>query len=182
MKYIIFILIFVIATKLVINLYYFIICKRTYDTYKEWCTYANNNCPQTKSLAIKIFKKAHIKSSSVVITEPSGYGHLSTYKSDIFDNYPCLDERCIEFTIRAFEEAIGYFKGEMLNAINPIYWIETIIFLPKNILDYIGADTDKVSSKILNVVLTFVWWVLATLAVMYKSNIISFINNFINSI
>lgn len=182
MNYIIYLAILIIIIKFTINLYYFLLCKHLYKIYKEWCLYLNNNCPQTKSKVLRIFKKAHIKDCIIPVSEPSGYGKVASYSSRVFDNYPAIDERCIVFTNRAYEEALGYFKYGMIDSINPFYWIETIVFLPKSVLDYIGIDTDKVSSKILNVLLTLIWWIIATFGVLYKDNIISIINNFINSL
>ena len=181
MGYLIWLFIFIIVYKFSVNTYRFIRCKCLRKKYIEWQVDQNNDCPRTKSEVKDLFKRAGIMDATLAVAEPIGFNHLSTYQAKILDNYPIIDSRCVDFTLRSFEEALGFYKNRIFETFNPLYWIDTIIFLPKHILDYIGINTEKVSSKILNVLLSFIWWVLVVSATIYKDNIISFLNDFINS-
>lgn len=46
-------------------------------------------------------------------------------------------------------------RKRMLDAINPLEWIEFVLFLPRHLLKYFDIDTTDRTSKILNAI----WWV-----------------------
>lgn len=172
----------ILLYKFLSNLYYYLDCKRLKSIYIAWIRGENNNCMYTKAKVLKLFKRAHIKDAAFFQSEHVGYGQIASYNIQAMSNYPLLNEDHMNYTFRAYDEAIGYFKDEMLNSFNPIYWIDTIIFLPKTILEYIGADTEKVSSKILNVILTAIWWVITAFGVIYHDKIISIIQDFLDKL
>lgn len=182
MKYIIIGFVCILVYKFLSNLYYYHACKKLQLIYVDWINGEDNNCLYTKAKVLKLFKRAHIKDAIFCQTEHVGYGQIVSYNIQAMSNYPLHNEDHMNYTLRAYDEAIGYFRDEMFNTFNPIYWIDTIIFLPKNILEYIGADTEKVSSKILNVILTAIWWIITVLGVIYHDKIISAIQDFLDKL
>ncbi len=54
-----------------------------------------------------------------------------------------------------FEEAIGEYKSRCLEVFSPLYWINTVIYLPQKILQYIGLPSETWIGRILNAI----WWI-----------------------
>lgn len=181
-KYIVIGFICIVFYKFLSNLYYYLNCKKLKSIYLDWISGENNNCMYTKAKVLKVFKRAHIKDAAIFQSEYTGCGQIANYSIRALSNYPLLDKTHMNYTLRAYDESIGYFKDEMINSFNPIYWIDFILFLPKNILEYVGADIEKVSSKILNVILTAIWWIITTFGVIYHDKIISIIQNFLDKL
>ena len=60
-------------------------------------------------------------------------------------------------TCQMILEAKGIFKERILETFNPIYWIESAIFLPKHTLMYLGIKPDNIILKLLQLA----WFILA---------------------
>lgn len=71
----------------------------------------------------------------------------------------------------SFLETHGCCRYEFLQNFNPFYWINLIIFLPQNIIRYLGFKTSKKSIKIIN----FIYWILTPLFTIYNDEITTYI-------
>lgn len=135
-----------------------------------------------KLQTIDLFKKAGIKDTYMPVSQPIGFGKVANFNISIFDNFPMSKRTVAEPALLMFKNAIGVYKSRMLESINPLYWIELIVFFPKNILRYIGLDLESSASKLWNVFLTFIWWILCTVVTIFlpeiKDSIIKFLAQF----
>lgn len=135
-----------------------------------------------KMQAIELFKKANIPDSQMPVTQPVGFGKVASFNASVYHNFPMAERAIAEPTLLMFKNAIGVYKSRIFEAINPLYWIDLIVFLPKNLLTYIGLNMDNASSKLWNVFLSFVWWTFCTLVTIFqpeiKQYIVEFIRNF----
>ena len=55
-----------------------------------------------------------------------------------------------------FYGSVGVYKTRTLEALNPLHWVETLIFLPREILNYLGVSQANVVSKLLQLIYWFV--------------------------
>lgn len=135
-----------------------------------------------KMQTITLFKKANVPDSQMRVTQPIGFGKVASFNASVFHNFPMAERTIAEPSLTMFKNAIGVYKSRMFEAINPLYWIDLIVFLPKNLLTYIGLNMDNASSKLWNVLLSLVWWVFCTFVTIFqpeiKQYIIEFIRNF----
>ncbi len=52
--------------------------------------------------------------------------------------------------------AYGEYEHRCKEALNPFYWIKTIIFLPQSLIKYFGGNSDNLISKIF----VFIFWLI----------------------
>ena len=71
----------------------------------------------------------------------------------------------------SFLETQGYYRYILLQNFNPFYWINLIIFLPQNIIRYLGFKTNRKSVKIINVI----YWIIASIFTIYNDEITTYI-------
>ncbi len=66
-------------------------------------------------------------------------------------------EDVVGMTQAMFHKSIGIYRSRMIDAINPIYWIEFVIYLPKNVFQYVGASPESTLVKSTQII----YWLVA---------------------
>jgi hypothetical protein len=112
--------------------------------------FINNN----RKIIGEILSKAGLENESFHQAVPIGYGKAYTGTFKLFDNISLKNEYTINRFKLLFPEAEAIFKKRICESFNPIYWIEFIIYLPKNIFSYIGLERESIYIKITQV---FYW-------------------------
>lgn len=158
--------------------------KELFEIYKHWIFNDNYNskCLQSKQEVLSLFKKANVKDHVLMISQSIQNDRVCDTPVSVFEAFPLKNESVIVNTIGIFEETIGCFKFRMFQAINPIYWVEVIVFFPKYLLNYFNIDINNAVSKILNLVLTAIWWLLCLILTCFKSEIINSLQTFIQKL
>lgn len=113
---------------------------------------------ETKAEVISLFKLAGIKDGFIPVVQPAGYNFVAEMKLSLFNSYPSKKEIFYPHYLRMFDFAFGVFKYRIFEAINPIFWIDTVVFAPKAILNYLGMEPETRSFKLLNLILTGFYW------------------------
>lgn len=172
--FMIFFLIF--SYKLIRNISRLIRINTLYRYYYSLCSpNTNPKVWETKQETIDLFKIAKIKDTSIPVSQKTGYGYISTFNASLFDNYPNNRSNFASHYFSMFDEAKGVFKHRIFECFNPFYWIDLIIFLPKNILNYIGVSPEVRSTKILNIILTSIYWIFGIFVAILQDEIKTFI-------
>lgn len=111
-----------------------------------------------------------------------GYGQVANMTARVFDQYPSRIQILASETNAAFEEAIGTFKGRAIDAINPLYWLSLIVYLPTRLCIALGAKQNSPFPKILQ----GVYWALGVIAsaafAFAKPHIIAWIKGILENI
>lgn len=169
------ILIFLICDicKILYNAYYYYLAKKYLAKYNQYVqNYVDNesdwSIQENKHRIIGIFQRAGLKDSNLSFIEPGGFGFVKTVNCSLFDNIPLINKEVLSLVVQFFKESIGIFKHRMFDSINPVYWVETFIFLPKKTFSYLGMSADGLLIKIFQVS----WWL-----VVAASTIIGIIFN-----
>lgn len=159
--------------------------KRLQRYEKEFMSFLSDESSKIdehKMQTIALLKKAGIPDSQMPVTQSVGFGHFASFNASVYHNFPTTDRTIANTALLMFKNAIGVYKSCIIESINPLYWIDLIVFLPKNILIYIGLNMDNSSSKLWNVFLSFIWWLLCAFITMFqpeiKQYIVEFIRNF----
>ena len=79
-------------------------------------------------------------------------------KVKILSQYPSSIEEIAIAQINIFREALSKFKYEMKQCFNPFYWIDAVIWLPKNIVLFLGFNGDLKAVKAINIFLQLAYW------------------------
>ena len=125
----------------------------------EWLSDRAPNFPTYKAEIISLFKKAGVKNISIPITQSVGFGRAATFEADVFTNFPSAHSDISGGAVRMFYEAEGIFRQRIFETFSPVFWINSVVFAPKKLLEYLGFDENKSLFKACNVLLTFIWWV-----------------------
>ena len=172
----------IIAYKFLSNTIFYFRCKKLQQTYVEWIAEKNASCTQHRSEVISLFKRAGVQDSYIPVTQPTGYYQLASFKASVFHSFPSNLDGFAQITYRMFQEATGYYKMEALNAFNPLSWIETILFFPKNLLLYLGLNEEKFSFRLSNVVLTGIWWCILAIIALFDAELKTFLLAFLDKL
>ncbi|PKM74994.1 MAG: hypothetical protein CVU92_03640 [Firmicutes bacterium HGW-Firmicutes-17] len=166
----------VIIYKAFSNTYYYFQSIKLSNDYSDFLKNESSSVFSKKQDIQKLFSRAHIKNSYVPVTQPVGYGYLQAANYPIIDNMFVKDQRVVSAIIGMFEEATGVYRRRIFESFNPIFWVETIIYLPRSIIAYLGLSTDVIAVKIIQVI----WWIIAPMAIIYRNSLISVFQNLFN--
>lgn len=167
----------VLAYKFISNIIYYFKILHFRQLYYDYLNRKSNNISIYKRTIINLFKKAGIKDAFIPMAQPMGYGQIANFKSSIFTNFPNLLQPHVSGTLSMFDEAIGIYKSRIFEAFSPLYWIDCIIFLPRNIFQYIGFDSEKMFIKIFQII----WWIFAPVGVIFRTSLLNFVKHILLS-
>ncbi len=168
------VLICIFLYKLISSLIDFININRYYSMYEKYILKGEDNIFHYKSAVISLMKKASIKDIEVPVSQKTGYGMIANFKASLFQNFPDNTNLFFEETYRILQDAKGIYKRKFFETFSPKYWIDCIIFLPKNILSYLNISPESIFTKIFQIV----YWILCFIWAIFQTEIINFIKSF----
>lgn len=115
---------------------------------------------RSKSRTIHLLQEANVYNGMRNVSLERG---LVSYES-AFALYPSIDFEVRSFMLAAMEQAIGVYQGRAIDAVNPIYWLRLIVFLPRRALSVIGVNQTSIASKVIQLIY---WILLAVLATCF---------------
>ena len=157
------------AYKIISNFYDYRRIKQIHDNYIEWLATGKkiDSLFESQALFKKLLEKANVKESYLPVCQPVGLGRAVQYNASVKEQFP---SRIHDFALqinKMFYEAEGVFLARAKEAFNPLYWIDFVIFLPKHFMAYLGADTEKLLTKILQAVYFLVAGIWSLLQQLY---------------
>ncbi len=172
------VIVLVLAYKFVLNFTRHLKIKNYSTRYTNWLANQKydselvSKVPRVKTL----IEAAGISEVYIPHLHNLGFGQGVTYKVNLFDTMPTNNANYAYNIISTLEKAAGVFRQRMFDALNPLHWIEAIIFLPRTIFRYLGVHSDNVFIKLLNLV----WWLAMPAAVFLREQIYASISAFLN--
>jgi hypothetical protein len=150
-----------VLIKLFYNAYYYCLAKSYFAKFNQYLKNAVDDksdwtIQENKHKIINIFLHAGLKDTTLSVIEPGGYGLVKTINISLFDNIPLLRNDIPSIVVQFFKESIGVFRNRMVDAVNPIYWLESLVFLPKKIFNYLGVSADSLFIRSFQVI----WWLI----------------------
>jgi len=95
--------------------------------------------------------------------EPLGFGYTQQQGLPVLRNLALLNPEILQSGKTLLRRAKGYYKSQSLKCFNPIFWIEFIVFLPREILNYFSFDKNvKFGSTLINL-LQILYWIATTI-------------------
>lgn len=125
-----------------------------------------------------IFKKADIKEEYVGHVQPLGLGQIQTGNVSVFDNMFVNDRRIVSIIFSNFDDAIGVYKRRIRENFNPLYWIDSLIYLPKKIFVYLGINEVSIITKIFQII----YWFVCAFYTLYNEQINKLIQDFLSNL
>ena len=169
---------FIILFKIIYNFYYYILIKRYFKKYHEYIKDQKGWYIQGhRQNIIKIFQKANLKDIQISNVEPVGLGYVNTNPISLFANIAALREDIASGVVKYFMESQYVFRNRIIEAVNPFYWIESLIYLPKIILKYLGVGVDSIIIKVFQIL----WWAIVfastIIGILFNKDFINWMNN-----
>ncbi len=109
--------------------------------------------------------------------EPAGYGHLVPQSMTALDNILFHNEDILTGANQALSLAAGHYKTQAILSINPLYWLEVVFFLPKQLVSASGIE---VTSKVAEIGLKLVqiaYWIAIVLTLLFKPEVLKILLN-----
>ncbi|MDD3915203.1 MAG: hypothetical protein PHF76_11225 [Bacteroidales bacterium] len=167
----------VVLLKFILNLYYYLLTNYYFDNYMDFLKNKNTQAFKDKQQVLALFEKAGISDSYIPYSMPAGYGQIANSTVSILENYPSNLDIFAHKTIVYFNIAIGKFQSGMKDSFNPLYWLDLIIYLPKNIISQLGLKSAKIITKILQLIYWLLGIIFSLLFYAYNYEILQFIRN-----
>lgn len=174
MKRILLVALVIIVLKFLLNLQNYFKIKKFRRYYEEFLEGNRDDMPSYKQEVCFLLKKAQIPDAQIPVVEPIGYRHVLSAKISIQSMFPTTRTDFAAETLNMLAAAEGVFFKNMIDSFNPLYWIELLIFLPKNLLAYIGLNPETTAFRLCNVLLTFIWWVFVAVLTFFKPQLQKF--------
>ena len=143
MMFFFYLLLVIIFIKVILNFNNYHQIKKFYDKYRNYIKDNNWKFIEYQKKIVQLFEDAGIEDSSVPVVEPVGYSHVTAANVRFYKNLNNTREDIVSLSQKAFHQAIGVYRQRMIDAINPLYWIKFILYLPKIALGYLGVKENN---------------------------------------
>ena len=140
----------IICIVLLTNLYKWYRTNKIYNLYVEWLNKSEVtfNIQHYKSEVLSLV--AVVPPKMIAYSQLLGYGQIATGQAYVMDQFPSIRDDFSSAILQTMEEAIGYYKFQVRQCINPIYWIESFVWLPKRLTTFLGLNSELKAMKLIN--------------------------------
>tara|TARA_R110000868_G_scaffold164439_1_gene397076 strand:+ start:539 stop:1123 length:585 start_codon:yes stop_codon:yes gene_type:complete len=169
--------------KIARNTWFFIKLKNYQEKYNEYTAHNSRDDEKWDSLyqkvledkakIIEILKELGLKDFIIQVTTPTGYNHVEHKSIRILENLQYIsyvNDTNIPVTIKQYIiEAKGIAKNRIFESLNPLYWVDLLIFLPRSIAKYIGIPlANKTYNHIIKIFNIIYWIAMVLLPFIFK--------------
>ena len=119
--------------------------------------WVNDNIMEIKRIVLKTGVADYVHT----FMEPVGYGNVQQKTMSALDNILFKNIEILKEARDILHRAKGYYKVETLKCINPIYWIEFIVFLPREIIRYFSTTNDSKPTPVLTNIIQILYWLIS---------------------
>lgn len=148
----------IICIVLSTNLYKWYRTNKICNLYVEWLAKSEVpfNIHHYKSEVLSLV--AVIPPKRIAYSQLLGYGQIANGQAYLMDQFPSRREDYAPAIVQTMEEAIGYYKFQVRQCINPIYWIESFVWLPKRLTTFLGLNSELKAIKLVNLFFQLIYW------------------------
>jgi len=136
---------------------------------KEYCLWLHNpeahNVAEKRSKFKSLIFHANIVDVRVPIAQAIGFFQVASASVSVLENFPSRHADIADGCFSLIDDAIGVYQARMWNAFNPLWWINTLIFLPRSVCAYLHIKADSLSVKMGQLL----WWCFGVVLTAYKS-------------
>lgn len=118
----------------------------------------------------QLFKEADVE-ACIPYSQKTGYNQIVTSTINVSDNLTLNRVEIVHAALDLFDESVGVFRKRMLEAVSPIYWVKTVLYLPSCVIKYLGGNEAGIFSKTLQLL----YWIFTPLFIAFRSQLYSYI-------
>ena len=128
---------------------------------KELSGKASNWITENTTEIKRRVEKSGIQNPVYSYMDAKGYGYVGQEQLSTLDNLLYLNQNIQSSAVAVLKRTRGHFKNETIKSINPLFWLETIFFLPKAIVSASGIDaSSKLAETGLKITQIIYWLVI----------------------
>lgn len=172
----------VVFFKFISNYIAYLKCKKFRFDYEKWLQGNNNDFEEQRNEIISLIKRADIPDSHIPVSQAMNRIQIASHTASVLANFPTKHKQLAATMYEKFNEAVGVYRKRWKDAFSPLYWIETIAFLPKSIFAYVGVDLEKPALRLCNVLTTIIWWLLLFLFYLFGGNLYNYVMKFLTQL
>lgn len=144
-----------ISVKIYLNLSKFLSAKKIHKLHTAYLHNQSNKFLQHIPQAKLLITGAGLADYQLPTSQSIGHGAYVAFNTTLIDNLGSTHKPTLYTINRLLEDTQNVYYYRMFESLSPRYWIETILFLPKNILSYLGYPTKESTTKLLQVIYWF---------------------------
>jgi len=171
----------VVLLKLALNLSKYVSTKALLKDYQTYVPNPTWEFVEKTPRIVQLFRSAGVEDSKMPHIELVGYGHVSTSNVSVFANLTVTKEGIPAVVTGMFHQALGTYRSRMIDAINPLFWIEFVLTLPRQVLSYLGVPAQSIGSKIAQVVYWIVGGLIGIVYAAYSQEIQHYVRSFVDA-
>jgi hypothetical protein len=118
-------------------------------------------------------KKSGIGEPSLSYMDPKGYGYVAQQNMSVIDNLLFLNKDVQKQGITTLQRVRGYYLSQTKRSLSPLFWIETLLFLPKAMLNASGIETTSKFADTGIKIVQLIYWLLVLWLIISKPELIT---------
>jgi hypothetical protein len=178
MLYLLYIFLAIALFKFVNNFAKYHRCKWYLKQYGEYIKQPSWKFDQHQPQIVKLFQDAGIE--DVLVSRVAVVGMtIQTSQASAFQNLAVREQDVPSVVSTLFHRTIGVYRNRLFETVNPLYWIETIIYLPREMLKYLGVSSENVGAKLLQVVYWIGGGITGVAFVWYRPDLKNFVDELV---
>ena len=99
--------------------------------------------------------------------EPLGLGSVQRQSMSALDNLLFLNTEILQSARQILKTAKGHYKVQAFLSFSPLFWVELMIFLPRELLKMVGFEIKSKGSQNITNVIQLLYWI-ASIIYMIK--------------
>ncbi|RKX91309.1 MAG: hypothetical protein DRP84_11805 [Spirochaetes bacterium] len=100
--------------------------------------------------------------------EPIGLGYGQTKNISTLDNLLFMNKEIIASARQTISIAKGHYWTQTWLSLSPLFWIEMVIFLPREILKMAGLESPSKIFQIIVKILQLIYWIISIVYIILK--------------
>lgn len=118
-------------------------------------------------------KKSGIDDPTLSYIEPKGYGHVAKQNMSVINNLLYVNKDVQDLAFTTLKRVRGYYLSQAKRSLSPLFWLETILFLPKALFNASGIEsTSKIAESGIKIT-QLIYWIIVLWVVVTKPELIT---------
>jgi hypothetical protein len=117
---------------------------------------------------IRLVEEAGTAPGRRTIGTDAGYGRIAPATFDLMENWLTRNEEVTPAVNSALIRAQGHYKDERNRSLNPLSWIESLVFLPRNVISAIDPRVPKWVKDLVQIV----YWIITAVAALFQAGVL----------
>ena len=140
------------------------ICKKTEKKKKRIGQKASNWIRENQLEIKKRTLNTGIQDQYQSYLEPLGHGHAQKQSISALDNLLVLNTKTLQSAQQILKTAKGHYKVQAFLSFSPLFWIELLIFLPRELFKMAGFETKSKGSQNAINIAQMLYWIVSIIA------------------